>query len=104
MSSYRRHVARHPLALPRALRAVRRHALETGPQDPNHWSVHTTDPFDLMCGGPPPVIGTRWNKVLRCLEHPIRFETDDRLTEITVEDLPDGGICTYVNCGRDLLA
>jgi hypothetical protein len=48
MPSYRRHVARHPLALARALRAVRAHAMQTGPQDPNHWSVHTpVDPFQL---------------------------------------------------------
>jgi hypothetical protein len=53
MPSYRRHVARHPLALARALRAVRAHAMQTGPAYP------PVDPFELMCGGPAPVVGTR---------------------------------------------
>jgi hypothetical protein len=50
MPSYRRHVARHPLALARALRAVRAHAMQTGPQDPNHWSVHAVpmSPFETI--------------------------------------------------------
>ena len=44
----------HPAAT-RALRYVRRHGWQTGPQDPNHWSVHThLDPFELRCCGPTP--------------------------------------------------
>jgi hypothetical protein len=108
MPSYRRHVARHPLALARALRAVRAHAMQTGPQDPNHWSVHTpVDPFELMCGGPAPVVahayrGYLHSDILRCMSHPLPPHAET--IELTSEDLPDGGICTWPECGRDVLA
>jgi hypothetical protein len=47
MPSYRRHVALHPLALARALRAVRAHAMQTGP---GFRGFDTPDLFCTPCG------------------------------------------------------
>jgi hypothetical protein len=41
-------------------------------------------------------------RLLRCLIHSRDIAGDD-FVPVTSEDLPDGGICTYPDCGRDVL-
>lgn len=47
----------------------------------------------------------RGGRVLRCLQHvPPPAARDADCVPVTAEDLPDGGICTYPDCGADVLA
>ena len=41
-------------------------------------------------------------RILRCLAH-IPTSAMDDFTPVASEDLPDGGICTYPDCGTDVL-
>lgn len=41
-------------------------------------------------------------RILRCLNH-IPPEPDDDFVPVTPDDLPDGGVCTYPECGVDVL-
>lgn len=41
-------------------------------------------------------------RLLRCLAHSKDIAGDD-FVPVASEDLPDGGICTYPDCGRDVL-
>lgn len=48
---------------------------------------------------------SKGGRVLRCLAHAPDLERVDigDFHQLTSEDLPDGGICTYLDCGRDVL-
>lgn len=41
-------------------------------------------------------------RILRCLNH-VPPEPEGDFAPVTSEDLPDGGICTYPDCGADVL-
>lgn len=124
MTSYRRHVARHPDALSRALRQVRSHSMETGP---------TRDTVGFPIGSALMKFAEGMTKSLRGASTRMVLHTEmgvwgssDKVvayrsklggslwcTEcatpavirfgipLTSDDLPDGGHC--LKCSRDLL-
>ncbi|MFB7285473.1 hypothetical protein [Actinacidiphila glaucinigra] len=49
---------------------------------------------------------SRDGRLLRCMQHaPGQSVLDSGdLTPVTSDDLPDGGVCTYPDCGRDVLS
>lgn len=76
------------------------------------WHTHLETPVTEECvrsvpeptpapPGKDRVVGYRLGKRLRCVQHPFASMRD---TAVTAQELPDGGFCDVIDCGRDLLA